>query len=162
MAFKALGDLLGDGLTLPVDEEHVYTVPPPSAETGLRVQALMRAVAIAHDGGEPDAAVLDDAAERDTYADVLGPAYGQMITDGVSWPVLKHSAMTAMVWITQDREAAERYWNSGGDPSQLAPSRTQRRAATSAGAKSTPSRGSTSTTSGKGPARKRRPKPASR
>ncbi|MGW6518541.1 DUF7426 family protein [Streptomyces sp. NPDC054962] len=144
MAFKALGELLDETLQLPIGDK-TYTVPAPAAATGLRVQAIMQAAAVAADGGQVDEPVLRDAAERDMYRDVLGTAHGEMVADGVSWPELKHAAVTAMVWIVQNREAAERYWNAGGDPSRLAPNRKARRSS-SAAAKSTQSRGSTSTT----------------
>ncbi|WKX70051.1 hypothetical protein [Streptomyces sp. XD-27] len=147
MAFKALGELLDESLHLPI-KGHTYTVPPPSAETGLRVQALINAAAIAADGGQADEDVLADAAERDLYRDVLGTAHDQMVADGVTWPALKHAAITAMVWIAQDAAAAERYWNAGGDPSRLAPNREARRAQNRSGAaNSTPNRGSMSGTS---------------
>jgi hypothetical protein len=145
VAFKALGELLDETLTLPVGDK-TYTVPAPSAATGLRVQAIMQAAATAADGGKVDEAILADAAERDMYADVLGTAHAEMVADNVAWPTLKHCAVTAMVWIVQNKDAAERYWNSGGDPSRLAPNRKARRSS-SATASKTQSRGSSSTTS---------------
>ncbi|MFH9430234.1 hypothetical protein ACH4JZ_18325 [Streptomyces sp. NPDC017615] len=144
MAFKQLGEVLDGTLTLPVGET-TYTVPAPSAKTGLMVQALMQAAAVAADGGDVNESVLADAAERDLYVDVLGTAHAEMVDDGVSWPELKHCAITAMVWIVQNKEAAERYWNAGGDPNRLAPNRKARRSSQGT-AKSTPSRGSTSST----------------
>ena len=144
MAFKELGDLLDEGLSLPIKGK-TYRVPPPSARTGLMVQGIMQAAAVAADGGTPDRALLEDAAERDMYADVLGTAHAEMVADGVDWPTLKHCAITAMVWIVQDKDAAERYWNSGGDPNRAAPNRAARRAS-SGTASSTRSRGSTSST----------------
>jgi hypothetical protein len=89
--------------------------------------------------------VLKDAAERDMYRDVLGTAHAEMVADDVGWPTLKHCAVTAMVWIVQNKDAAERYWNSGGDPSRLAPNRKQRRSSSDA-ANKTRSRGSSSGT----------------
>ncbi|MFD9813710.1 hypothetical protein [Streptomyces sp. NPDC059080] len=146
MAFKALEELLDECLHLPI-KGRTYTVPAPSAATGLRVQAIINAAAVAADGGEADEQVLADAAERDLYREVLGGAHEQMVEAGVTWPALKHAAITAMVWIAQDTEAAERYWNAGGDPSQLAPNRETRRAqARSGAASSTPNRGSSSGT----------------
>ncbi|MEF3114485.1 hypothetical protein [Streptomyces chrestomyceticus] len=145
MAFEALGELLDDSLRLPVGNR-TYTVPAPSAEVGLRTQALINAAAVAADGGAVDEQVLSDAAERDLYRDVLGPAHDQMVADGVSWPALKHCAITAMVWIAQDKAAAERFWHSAGDPSRLAPNRQARRSR-SGGANSTKRPGSTSGTS---------------
>jgi hypothetical protein len=144
VAFQALGELLDEGLSLPVKDK-TYRVPPPSAATGLRVQAIMQAAAVAADGGQIDEAVLKDAAERDMYRDVLGTAHAEMVADDVGWPTLKHCAVTAMVWIVQNKDAAERYWNSGGDPSRLAPNRKQRRSSSDA-ANKTRSRGSSSGT----------------
>ncbi|WKU45968.1 hypothetical protein Q3V23_18950 [Streptomyces sp. VNUA116] len=144
MAFEALGELLDDALHLPLGDR-IYTVPAPSAEVGLRTQALINAAAVAADGGRVDEQVLGDAAERSLYRDVLGSAHDEMIADGVSWPELKHAAITAMVWIAQDKAAAETYWNSAGDPNRLAPNRQARRQ--SAGANTTKRAGSTSGTS---------------
>ncbi|MEU8950895.1 hypothetical protein [Streptomyces sp. NPDC048489] len=144
MAFNELGELLDGTLKLPISGK-TYVVPAPPASTGLRVQAIMQAAATAADGGKINEPILADAAERDMYLDVLGTAHAEMIADGVDWPTLKHAAVTAMVWIVQSKDAAERYWNSGGDPSQLAPNRKARRSS-SAAAKSTQYRGSTSTT----------------
>ena len=152
MAFQELGNLLDDSLVLPIKGK-TYKVPAPSAATGLRVQAIMQAAATAADGGQADREVLADAAERDMYADVLGTAHAEMVADGVEWPMLKHAAVTAMVWIIQSKDRAEAYWNTGGDPSQLAPNREQRRKAPSGTASSTRSRGSSSGT---------RPRPANR
>ncbi|KOX16574.1 MULTISPECIES: DUF7426 family protein [unclassified Streptomyces] len=143
MAFEALDELLVESLTLPIGGRH-YAVPAPSAEVGLRTQALVHAAAVAADGGRADETVLSDAAERDHFRDVLGTAYDEMLADGVSWPALKHAALTCMVWIAQDKVAAERFWNSGGDPNRLAPNRAARR---SGGANSTRNPGSGSGTS---------------
>lgn len=161
MAFDALSELLDGSLSLPIKGK-TYTVPAPSAATGLRVQAIMQAAAAAADGGGTvDEPVLRDAAERDMYLDVLGTAHGEMVADDVSWPMLKHAAITAMVWIVQDKKAAERYWNSGGDPSRLAPNRKARRSSSDA-AKSTRSRGSTSGTKRQTAGRSGGKKPAPR
>lgn len=144
MAFQAVDELLSDGLDLPLGGT-VYRVPAPSAEIGLRTTAIMQAAAAAADGGKADEQVLADAAERDLYRDVLGTAHDAMVADGVEWPALKHAAITSMVWIVQNKDAAERYWNSGGDPSRLAPNRAARRNSSDA-ASSTRPRGSTSGT----------------
>ncbi|WP_439676002.1 DUF7426 family protein [Embleya sp. MST-111070] len=146
MGFEALGELLDETLPLPIGDR-VYVVPAPSAEIGLRTQALIHAAAVAADGGRIDEEVLGDAAERDLYREVLGTAHDEMLAAGVKWPALKHAAITAMVWIAQDRAAAEIYWNSGGDPNRAAPNRAARRANPSGAASKTRSRGSTSGTS---------------
>ncbi|MBK6013743.1 hypothetical protein [Streptomyces sp. MBT53] len=144
MAFQEVDNLLDGSLTLPIKGK-LYKIPAPPALIGLRVQAIMQAAATAADGGQADREVLADAAERDMYADVLGTAHAEMVADNVEWPMLKHAAVTAMVWIIQSKDRAEAYWNTGGDPSQLAPNRQQRRS-TSDAANKTRSRGSTSGT----------------
>ncbi|UWM52070.1 hypothetical protein N0X72_25330 [Streptomyces carpaticus] len=156
MAFDALDDFLDESITLPIGGR-TYVIPAPSAAVGLRVQAMVQAAAAAADGGRIREEVLSDAAERDHYRDVLGTAYENLLADGVSWPALKHAALTAMVWITQDRATAERFWASA-DPKAGAPNRAARRQQDrSGGASTTRSAGSTSGTSGR-PARRRRPR----
>ncbi|WP_411141392.1 hypothetical protein [Streptomyces sp. x-80] len=152
MAFKALDELLDESLHLPIADT-VYTVPAPSAKVGLRTQKLINAAAVAADGGAVDEQVLGDAAEQDLYHDVLGSAHDEMVADGVTWPALKHAAITAMVWIAQDKAAAETFWNAGGGPSRLAPNRQARRSRPG-GANTTKRAASTSGTSTrKAPAR---------
>lgn len=150
-AFQVLDEFLDDSLTLPVKFRdgviHEVTIPGPSAEDGLRIQAIMEAgLRMSADGTEPDAEVLDDAAELDMYRSALGPRYDELRVE-LDWPRFKHVALSVVIWITQDGDTAERYWNSGGDPSLLAPNREARRNASSAAAKSTKRRGSTSGTS---------------
>ncbi|QCX77673.1 hypothetical protein C9F11_20190 [Streptomyces sp. YIM 121038] len=153
MAFEALDELLDETLVLPIKGRR-YTIEAPSAETGLRVQTIVQAAAVAASGGQVDEEALGDAAEGDLYRDLLGDAYDQMLADGVKWPALKHAARTAIAWVVQDKAAAERVWLSGGDPSRLAPNRAERR---SGGANTTRNQGSSSGTSGRpAPARARR------
>ncbi|TLQ43487.1 DUF7426 family protein [Streptomyces marianii] len=148
--FKVLDEFLGDSLDLPVrcndGEIRTFHIPAPSAEDGLRVEALMElGIRMAAEGADPDTEVLDDAQELDLYRTVLGPAYDDAIKflNSARFKVL---ALTAMLWITQGLDAAEACWNAGGVPSQAAPNREQRRASSRA-AKSTRSRGSQSGTS---------------
>ncbi|MEV0445965.1 hypothetical protein AB0I84_31500 [Streptomyces spectabilis] len=151
MAFEALDELLDETLVLPIGGRH-YTIPAPSAEIGLRVQAIVQAAAVAASGGDINTTVLGDADEVDLYRDVLGTAYEQMLADGITWPALKAAARTAVVWIVQDKATAERVWAAGGDPSRLTPPNRQQRR--SDGANTTPHQGSTSGTSTR-PARPR-------
>lgn len=163
--FDALDEYLDDSLTLPgvkgVDGTvREYTIPAPSAEDGLRIQRIMtsatRAVQAAESNQQPlpaDSAVLDDEAESDLFTLALGKSLFDDLKAEVSWPTLKHIAMTAVMWITADLDTAERFWTTGGAPSQPAPNRAARRAeGSSAAASKTRSRGSTSGT--KAPRRK--------
>jgi hypothetical protein len=141
---KALDEFFDDTLTLPVGGTD-YTVPAPTAETGLLCQRLMQAGVAAASGKETDLtdlADLDDDQETDLYKRCLGPVYDQMLAAKVSWPVLKHCGVTVFLWIAVDVDAAMKFWESGGDPEALAPNR----AASKAAASSTRSRGSTSGT----------------
>ncbi|MEU5838773.1 hypothetical protein ABZ820_34630 [Streptomyces diacarni] len=153
--FEAPDELFDEALELPV-KGRVYRVPSPSAEDGLRVQRMAGVAAQVAAGAEPsesDTKVFSDDDERDLYAMCLGPAYDDMVADGVDWAWIKHAGLTAMMWITADLETAQHYWAAAGDPSQAAPNREARRAgrASSGTATSTRRRGSTSGT--KAPAR---------
>lgn len=162
--FKSLDDFQDESLTLPVrflnGETRDVTISAPSAKNGLKVQTVMEAGLRVAAGGNADELVLDDDEELDFYKTALGDKYDELKA-GCSWPWFRHIAITAVLWITQDKEAAENYWNSGGSPSQGAPNREARRQAGKAAAKSTPSRGSTSGTNhrkGGNPGRKALPK----
>ncbi|MDX3214574.1 hypothetical protein PV318_03310 [Streptomyces sp. ME02-6991-2B] len=158
MAFEAVDDLLDDALRLPI-AGRTYVVDAPSAEVGLRTQAMVQAAAVAADGGRADERVLADAAERDLYAELLGAAHAQMIADGVTWPMLKHAALTAMVWVVHSREQAEHFWNSGGDPKATAPNRASRR---SQGARSDGASTTNSPAYGSGTSTRPAPRPAAK
>lgn len=135
---KALDEFFDDSLTLPINGKE-YTVPPPSAETGLLCQRVMQAGVAAANGKKADLSNLDDEQELDLYKRCLGTAHEQLIADGVSWPVIKHAGVTAFLWIAADSDTAGKYWESAGsdDPEAPAPNRATRRAAAS----STRSRG---------------------
>lgn len=138
---KALGEFLDTTLTLPVNGKE-YVVPAPSAETGLLCQKLMQAGVAAANGKEADLADLDDGEELDLYKRCLGSVHDELLTDKISWPVIKHCGVTAFLWIAADLDTATRYWESGGNPEAQAPDQTASKAAAS----STRSRGSTSGT----------------
>ncbi|MEV7793424.1 hypothetical protein AB0O68_15735 [Streptomyces sp. NPDC087512] len=153
--FEALGDFLDDYLSLPVLTEggqtRVYRIPSPAARDGLRVEQITKAAARLYlDGTEPDKELLDDEEEKDLFKLVLGSMHDEILAD-LSWTRFRHVAMTAMVWVLNDRDTAAKFWASGGDPSLLAPNRAARRQqksprSESAAASTTRSRGSTSGT----------------
>lgn len=155
-AFEALGDFLDDYLELPVvgrdGVERVYRVESPPADDGLRVSRITTLAARVMAGGaDPTQEQLDDAAELDLYRMCLGDDVYERLQAEASWSRFKMAALTAMYWITADRETAHAYWAAGGDPSRLAPNRAARRQAKpgssgSAAANTTQSRGSTSGT----------------
>jgi hypothetical protein len=150
--FKVLEEFLGDSLDLPVrcldGEVRTFHIPGPSAEDGLKVEKLMETglkMAAAPDA-EPDTAALDDLAELNLYEAALGDTFGDLRAH-LDWPRFRHVALTAVIWISQGLDAAENFWNSGGDPSQTGPANRAERRASSRAAKSTPSRASRSGTS---------------
>ncbi|MFP8960038.1 hypothetical protein ACLIYP_05615 [Streptomyces nanhaiensis] len=155
--FEALDELLDETLTLPIPcadgERRPFTIPSPPAEDGLTIERFVEAMQkAAQTGARPDMTFLDDSKERDLYRLALGPAYDEMVANGVRWEWLKHAALTAVMWINSGTSAAERYWKAaGGRPETEAPNRATRRAGTRKGsspaATSTPKRGSRSGTS---------------
>ncbi|MFC7880492.1 hypothetical protein ACFUVV_01190 [Streptomyces sp. NPDC057376] len=163
--FEALGDFLDDYLELPVSvgdgQTRVYRIPSPTAEAGLRVEAITKAAAALFLGGAaPDEEMLNDDEERDLFRLVLGPVHDEIAAD-LSWTRFRHVAMTTMVWVLNDRDTAAKFWSSGGDPSLLAPNRAARRQqksapSASAAASGTRSRGSTSGTKAGSRQRRRR------
>ncbi|GAA3956665.1 hypothetical protein GCM10022384_07240 [Streptomyces marokkonensis] len=163
--FEALGDFLDDYLELPVSvgdgQTRVYRIPSPTAEAGLRVEAITKAAAQLFLGGvEPDAEMLNDDEEKDLFRLVLGPVHDEIAAD-LSWTRFRHVAMTTMVWVLNDRDTAAKFWSSGGDPSLLAPNRAARRQprsqpSASAAASSMKQRGSTSGTRAGSRQRRRR------
>lgn len=144
MGFDAIDELFDETIVLPI-KGRKYTIPSPSASAGLRMQRLLQGAVRADKAGvDPDKELLDDLDEIALFRDTLGPAFDEMDADGVSFAWVKHAAMTATVWSTISREAAEEYWTRSGDPEPPAPNRESRR---SAAAAKTRSRGSTSGTS---------------
>ncbi|WP_129308000.1 hypothetical protein [Streptomyces sp. L2] len=161
--FEALGDFLDDYLELPVRCEdgqmRTFRIPSPPAKVGLRVDQITKTAAQVFLGGtDVDTAVLDDDEEKDLFRLVLGPVHDE-IAAHLGWTRFRHVALTAMVWILNDRDAAAKFW-AGRDPSLLAPNRAARRQrnsqrSESAAANTTRSRGSTSGTKAGGQRRRK-------
>ncbi|MGK3093782.1 hypothetical protein ACG93S_28760 [Streptomyces sp. WAC01490] len=152
--FAALGDFLDDALELPVKgedgETRTYRITGPNARDGLRIERITTLAARLAAGGEaPTAPVLDDAEELDLYRMCLGTTYEPLL-DEVSWAAFRHVALTAMMWITADRETAAAYWATGNAPGKAlnrAERRSAPRASSAKGAASTTrTQGSTSGT----------------
>lgn len=170
MAFEALDELLDESIRLPLPgrdgTRREYAIPSPPAEDGLLVERIIGEFRqAARENTRPDLEFLNDDEERDLYRLVLGPAYDEMVENGVPWAWLKHASMTAMVWISTGTQAAENYWaTKGGRPEPQAPNRATRRASTRKGsspaAKSTPKRGSQSGTSTPRATARKQPAPA--
>ncbi|QKN87542.1 tail assembly chaperone [Streptomyces phage HFrancette] len=135
MGFGALDDYLDDYLELPVTGrdgvERVYRIEDPPAEDGIRIERITTLAArLVAGGSRADTQQLDDEQELDLYRMCLGDAYDQLRAD-LSWGRFKHVALTAMMWITADRETAESYWATGNVPGK-APNRAAKRSASRA------------------------------
>lgn len=110
MALEEAAAWLSGDLILPIAGKK-YAVPEFDAELGMRVEVILNAGA--GKLSERSKQILDDEAERDLYRDVLGPAFDRMVADGVSWPRLKHAALTAMYHFNVSPTFAEAFWNGG-------------------------------------------------
>ncbi|MFD4788797.1 hypothetical protein ACFWN1_17390 [Streptomyces sp. NPDC058459] len=151
--FEALDDFLEPYLELPVKgkdgEVRVYRIEDPSAEDGIRIERITSLAArLAAGGKTPDTPVLDDAEELDLYRACLGDAYEDLRRD-LSWSRFKHVSLTAMFWVTTDRDTALQFWRTGQQPGKA--NRAARRQASrgssgSVAASGTPSPASTSGT----------------
>ncbi|MFI8817455.1 MULTISPECIES: DUF7426 family protein [unclassified Streptomyces] len=129
--FAALGDFLDDVLELPVEgrdgETRTYRIEDPAAEDGLKIERITTLAArLAAGGNALDGPALDDKEEIDLYRLCLGATYEQLLAD-VRWSRFRHVALTAMMWITADRETAEAYWSTGTGPGKA--NRAARRSA---------------------------------
>ncbi|MFI9339962.1 hypothetical protein ACIG0D_01600 [Streptomyces sp. NPDC052773] len=152
--FEALDAFLDDYLDLPVKgrdgQIRVYRIEEPSAEDGIRIERITSLAArLAAGGKAPESPVLDDEEELDLYRMCLGDAYDELRKE-LKWGAFKHVALTAMFWVTTDKETAEQFWKTGQQPGK-APNRASRRQASrgssaSAAASTTPSPASTSGT----------------
>ncbi len=152
--FEALDNFLDDYLELPVKgrdgQTRVYRIEDPSAEDGIKIERITSLAArLAAGGKAPNAEVLGDDEELDLYRMCLGDEYEPLMRE-LKWAQFKHVALTAMFWVTTDKDTAREYWRTGQQPGK-APNRAARRQASrgssaSAAANSTRTPGSTSGT----------------
>lgn len=117
-AFKDLDEFFDDTLDLPIGGK-VYVIQPVDAKVGLNMQRMMTILTQASAGfdvtpEQVQAVEFDDEGEEALYRLTLGDAFEQMTEDGVSWPRLKHAAITAYFFHTAGRQTAETIWATGG------------------------------------------------
>lgn len=155
--FEALGELLDEFIELPVPigdrkegKRKTYHINSPSGRDGLKIEQVTQvAVTLATGGEDINTELMDDDEERSMFQLLLGDQYEEMLADGVTWAWLRHAALTCLMWVSSGLSTAERYWASAGDPERMAPNRAARRSKqqdSSAAAKSTRGRASTSGT----------------
>lgn len=119
MGFKPLEGFFDAYLDLPIGSK-VYRIESPDAETGMWAAKVRAVTQLVQQGSalddrarefvEETAALPDDAVQRR----LLGAAYDEMLADKVPWEYVKHVVGTTLVWVTDSREEAERYWEEGG------------------------------------------------
>lgn len=112
----------GYSISLPILGK-TYDIPSPDYDTGMWLTETVTAgarIRAALDKGEdvPDDAVaalhLDGDNEVDFYTRCLGTALAEMRANKVPLEAIKLAAATVVIWVTQDRVAAEKYWNADG------------------------------------------------
>lgn len=116
MAFEDLDAFFDSTLKLPIGGKS-YVIPSPDAELGLRCQVIAdisRKASIGMPVTDAERAMMtvSDDQEESWFARTMGPAYEEMLTDGVDWVKIRHAAGTVFIWITQGQSSAERYWGS--------------------------------------------------
>ncbi|MGY4967505.1 DUF7426 family protein [Streptomyces sp. 900105245] len=129
--FEALDDFLDEGLDLPVRGKdgtvRTYHIADPSAEAGLKIERITSfAARLAAGGSAPQGKVLDDQEEIDLYRLCLGDSYGELMAD-LSWAMFKHVSLTAMFWVTTDRDTALQHWRTRQHPGKAPRNRAERR-----------------------------------
>jgi hypothetical protein len=155
--FKNLYEVFDGRLALPAGEK-MYYIPEPDEELGLWCTAFCTAGIAAQSGQDLPPGhklpplVLDDEQEKAMYIRILGPVWDDLNADGYGFATQRQFALTALLWIGLGEDAAQTFWNSGGDPKAWQPRRNRRAAqqATVPSTASTRSTGAASTTRGQG------------
>ena len=132
MSFKDF-EAFAEGLKLPIFGK-TYTIPPIGAKTGARLHMLVaksdeyqrilaeNAEALAEatkQGVEPELQEVPEKPEDPTNRELLGDVLDEMFEDDVPAEMIRVASFTAYYDFILGREAAEVYWNSGGDPKAL-------------------------------------------
>ncbi len=126
MAFKDLQQHFDPALKLPIGGK-VYRIEPVDADTGLFLQATTAFAATIQGGGtvlpaDVEQLRLDEDDPRDIMHRLLGDTLDEMKADGLDFEVIKLVTQTALIWVVQDADTAETFWNNGGSlPKARAP-----------------------------------------
>lgn len=114
-----------------------YTPPEISIPMGIRLNG------ITNNGEEADLESIE------LFKDILGPAYDEMVADGVPLQFMLRAGATVLADFQFGREYAQAMWETGGDPKAAAEwmkargNRATRRSKSTDGARRTLSRAST-------------------
>lgn len=105
----ALKDLTETGfdpdLHLPIRGK-LYTVPAPDYATAKRMRDM-----VAVEGMPPIEQINEAIA-------ALGPAFDEMVTDGLPWPMILHSGRTAILHFGFSPDWADVHWSMANLPRQ--------------------------------------------
>lgn len=85
-----------------------YEAPEITITMGIRLNA------ITNDGAEADLNI------KDLLPDLLGPAWDEMIADGVPLAVATRAGVSILADFQYGREYAALMWETGGDPHEMA------------------------------------------
>lgn len=103
----ALKDLTETGfdpdLHLPIRGKK-YRVPAPDYETAKRMREMVGAE------GMPPVEQIEDAIAA------LGPAFDEMVADGLPWPMILHSGRTALLHFGMSPDWGEVHWSMSHIP----------------------------------------------
>jgi hypothetical protein len=130
-----LDEFLDEDLTIPLKSVthplgRDYTVAAPDIETVLWLKQQMRVgQAVAEGRREPDAAELDNDEEIAFMRRVMGPAYDEMIADGVKSPSIQRVLSAVIAWMLSDSEDATDVWTGKAQAEAKKENRAERRKA---------------------------------
>ena len=144
---RELDDFFNPALLLPINGKE-YRVTAVDAATGLRLKNLLSVGLKAASITTKDIELVSDDEETDFFTTILGPAYQELVTDGISYKGVQFISSVVFVWTTQSFDVAQQMWRTGGKVPT--PNREQRRTATrtsTAAASTTRKPASASTTS---------------
>jgi len=105
----ALKDLTETGfdpdLHLPIRGKR-YTVPAPDYEAAKAMREM-----VTKDGMPP-------VEQTQQAIDALGTAFGEMVADGLPWPMILHAGRTAILWFGFSPDWGEIHWAMSHLPRQ--------------------------------------------
>lgn len=97
MALKDLDTFFNPDLSVPIRGKW-YTIPAPDGIEGPRLRGVVL------DTGLPGVEQTDEAVK------VLGPAFAQMVDDGIPWTMIVHAGRTALLHYGFSPDMAELHW----------------------------------------------------
>lgn len=147
-------------------EGKTYKVKSPDAKTGVWFASIAELGVKAANGtamSADDAAklILDDDEEMTWYQRVLGAAYDEMLTDGVSWVLLQRIGDDAYLYFGLDQDVADVALASSGKAIARANRATRRAATKSTARKPAGSKSARASTGTQGRTRSRASTPSS-